>query len=307
MRDFLHVAQLSDTHFLESGEAPEGGFAYDTQAAFDAIFSGTEETPGLRSETFDLVAVTGDIADHGRAEQYRVAARAFEQIGSPVNVCPGNHDQDLAFGVGMARPGIGTSRVIELGHWCFVFVDSNAGMMRVDGDGRRVDPDTYEQRLHANGALGSAETAWIQAVHDATLAEHVFVWVHHPPGPASALSEDADYAAEWERLIPALPKLRGIGGGHTHVPRQYEFAGIPVHVSPSLKNNFDLDAQTMLPPGYRSYAFAPDGSVTSEARLVDDPRWPRHPMSRLVVALFTGEVDWDEFNAIVARKSAQRE
>lgn len=304
----LRVAQLSDTHFVEPGAAAEGGFAYDTSAAFDAVLEGVGgAAAGLAATPFDLVTVTGDVADHGRSEQYRVAAAAFRRIGTPVNVCPGNHDQDAMFSVGMGRPQIGTSRVVEAGSWCFLFVDSNAGMMRVDSSGRRVDPETYEERLHANGSLGAAEAAWISAMHDATSAEHVFVWVHHPPEPGTALADDPDYANEWRELVPSLPKLRGIGAGHTHVPAEYDFAGTPVFVAPSLKNNFDLAARTLLPPGYRSYEFGADGSVTSQVELFDDPRWPRHPMPRLVVALFNGEVDWDEFNAIVARKAAERQ
>ena len=30
----IRIGQLSDTHFLEDGAEPEGGFAYDTGAAF---------------------------------------------------------------------------------------------------------------------------------------------------------------------------------------------------------------------------------------------------------------------------------
>lgn len=294
----IHVAQLSDTHFLGEGETAEGGFAYDTNAAFEAVLA------SMAGEQFDLVTVTGDVADHGLPHQYRVAADALGRIDAPINVCPGNHDQDVAFTAGMGRPKIGTSRAIEVGAWCFLFVDSNAGVMQPDAAGRAVDPD-YEDRLHSNGSLGEAEAAWIRAMHDATTAEHVFVWVHHPPHPGIGMILGPEYGAEWEALVPSLPKLRGIGAGHTHVPTDYHFGTVPVFIAPALKNNFDLEAKTMLPPGYRRYAFAADGTVTSNLELADDDRWPRFPMSRLVVALFNGEVTWDEFHAVVARKQAE--
>jgi hypothetical protein len=92
----------------------------------------------------DLVVVTGHIADHGRAAQYRRAAELFGTLPAPVNVCPGNHDQHLAFSVGMARPTIGTSRAMEVGNWCFLFVE----------------------------------------------ADHVFIWLHHPPEAPVGLTED---------------------------------------------------------------------------------------------------------------------
>ncbi len=295
----IRIAQLSDTHFLEAGEAPEGGFAYDTAEAFEAVRN------HLASQAaHDLVVVTGDIADHGRAAQYRKAADAFSQIDAPVNVCPGNHDQDAAFTTGMGRPTVGTSRAIEIGAWCYLFVDSNAGVMVPHQSGRLVDPADYDERLHRNGSLGAREASWVSDMCAATSAEHVFIWLHHPPAAPVGLTSDSAYAAEWRGLIQSLPNVRGMAGGHTHVPAEYEFEGRPVFVCPALKNNFDLAAATLLPPGYRTYEFAADGSIASGLDFVDDPRWPRSPVGRAVIALLRGELTHAEFDAIVERKRA---
>ncbi len=291
------VVQLSDTHFLEPESEAEGGFAYDTAAAFEAVVA------HMDTETVDLVTVTGDIADHGRAAQYRRAADAFARIGAPVNACPGNHDQHAVFGA-VARPNVATSRVIHLGEWCHLFVDSSNGVLRADSTGNLVDPDAYEDRLHTNGVLGAREAAWVREQASLTSADHLFIWLHHPPAPEFPLSADEAYAAEWRALIGDLPRLRGMAGGHTHNPSQYEFEGVPVFVAPSLKNNFDIEARTLLPPGYGVHNFADDGTVESRIELVDDPAWPRHPYGRAVHALLMGELDWDTFNEIVARKSA---
>lgn len=292
------IAQLSDTHFLADGESPEGGFAYDTSEAFDAVVQ------SLGDETFDLVTVTGDVADHGEPSQYQVAAAALERLGRAVNVCPGNHDQDATFTAGIGRPGIATNRVVRIDNWCHLFVDSNAGVMEPGAGGLPVDPDDYEDRLSRNGALGEREATFIREQAAVSDADHLFVWVHHPPEPTVPLSADDDYAAEWQALLPDLPTLRGIGAGHTHVPGEYELGGIPVFMAPSLKNNFDLEARTLLPPGYRTYSFEPDGTVASDVRLLDDPRWPRSPYGRAVHSLMMGELDWAQFRAIVERKQA---
>lgn len=301
--DTIRIAQLSDTHFLEDGHAPEGGFAYDTDEAFTAVHAHIEERHA--HSPFDLIVVTGDVADHGRAAQYEKAAAAFSQLTAPVNVCPGNHDQDITFAAGMGRPSVGTSRALELGNWCFLFVDSNSGAMIVDDTGRLVDPADYGDRLHGNGALGDREAAWVRDMCAATEADHIFIWLHHPPAPPLGPSEDAAYAAEWSELLPTLDKIRGLGGGHTHVPDAYTFDDVPVFVSPAFKNNFDLTAETLLPPGYRSYEFAADGTVTSEVELAEDERWPRHPLGRAVLALLRRELSYAEFDAIVERKRAQ--
>ncbi len=299
MTELIRVAQLSDTHFLAPGDTFEGGFGYDTSAAFEAVLADVES-----GEALDLVAVTGDVADHGRAEQYRVAAAAFSRLPAPVNVCPGNHDQHAVFGAGMGRPSIGTSRVLELGDWCFLFVDSNAGVLRVDETGLTHDPEDYEERLHRNGALGAREAARVRSMHDTSSAEHVFIWLHHPPDPQAPLSHDADYAEEWRAVMPDLPKVRGFGGGHTHVPDEHTFEGVPVFVAPAFKNNFDLEAATLLPPGYRRYEFEPEGTVRSETHLVGEDTWPRHPLGRSVMSLLRGEISYAEFDEIVARRNA---
>lgn len=297
--DTVRIGQLSDTHFLEPGHDPEGGFAYDTGAAYEAVLE------DLAADELDLVAITGDIADHGRPAQYRRAGDAFARIPHPVNVLAGNHDQDAAFTAGIGRPTVASSPAIEIGEWCFLFADSNAGVMNVDRHGRLVDPDDYGDRLHRNGCLGRAEAARLRALHDQTEAEHVFVWVHHPPAAPVGLTADPSYDSEWVELVGHLPKLRGLGAGHTHVPTAYVFRDLPVFIGPALKNNFDLEAETLLPPGWRRYEFKPDGTITSELRLADDPRWPRHPLGRAVIALLSGELTHAEFDAIVNRKRAE--
>lgn len=297
MKQTIRVLQLSDTHFLEPGSVPEGGFSYDTAEAFDAVLGHCDAGTAA-----DLVVITGDVADHGRAEQYGFAADAFSRFDAPVNVCPGNHDLHDPFTAAMGRPSIGTSRVIEVGAWCFLFVDSNSGVMGTKASGRRVDPASSEDRLHANGALGESERTWIRDMCALTRCEHVFVWLHHPPSPGIPLSHDDDYAEEWASLLGGLPKIRGLGGGHTHVPTAYEYEGCPVFVAPSLKHCFDLDKLTWLPPGYRSYAFSADGGVSSELHLLDGELWPRRPMGRALQALFNGELSAEELAEIAARR-----
>ena len=123
MADMLRVAQLSDTHFLEPGFVPEGGHGYDTSEAFDAVLD------DLLARDVDLVVVTGDVTDHGRAEQYEIAAAAFARLPCPVFVCPGNHDLDAPFRSAFRAPNVLIPRVTHHGPWSFVYADSSAGAM----------------------------------------------------------------------------------------------------------------------------------------------------------------------------------
>ncbi len=297
----IRVAQLSDTHFLEDGEEAEGGAAYDTDAAFEAVYDSMRDL----EDDLDLVVVTGDVADHGRAGQYRKAAEAFNRFAVPVNACPGNHDFVTPFSAGIGRLGVSTSRVIEIGDWAFVFVDSSAGVMSPDSSGLTVDPPG-ETRLHNNGNLGAAEAAWVRQICESVTVPHVFIWLHHPPGPPLPLCYDEDYAAEWRAVVPDLPNLRGMAGGHTHVPDHYEFEGVPVFVAGSFKNSFSMEPQQWLPPAYRTYVFSDDGTVTSENHFAadNDELWPRRPFGRTLKSLFMGEINYDQLREIVAQRQA---
>lgn len=253
---------------------------------------------------YDYVAVTGDIADHGRPAQYELAAAAFRRFAIDVHVCPGNHDFDTPLRMHLAGSNITAPRVVELGAWAFLFVDSNAGVMEPDDSGRLVDPPG-DERLHNEGVLADAEAEWVREACAQTAADHVFIWVHHPPShDLPALSRNVAYTEAWTSLLADLPAVRGLGGGHTHVPAEYDLDGRPVIVAPSFKNNFDLEAASWLPPGYRTYEFAPDGAITSEIHLVDhhDLHWPRRPMGRAIQALFAGELTFADLAAIAARR-----
>ena len=63
------------------------------------------------------------------------------------------------------------------------------------------------------------------------------------------------WASPPDSVVAACPKIRGFGAGHTHMPTTYAYGERTVFVAPSLKNNFDLEASTWLPPGYRARCF----------------------------------------------------
>jgi 3',5'-cyclic AMP phosphodiesterase CpdA len=297
MTDVVRVGHLSDTHFLEPGGTPEGTHAYDTSAAFDAVLQHLGDGGDL-----DLIVVTGDGADHGRPEQYDIAMESFERLPASVHVCPGNHDFDAPLRSSVWDVDVHLPRSAQHGDWTFVYADSNAGRMVIGDDGGLVDPEG-EHRLHGNGSLGVNEAEWLRSAVAERDTDHVFVWLHHPPASDVPLAADTDYTAEWLALIDDLPAVRGFGAGHTHVPSSYSFAGRPVFVAPSLKNNFDLTANTWLPPGYRTYGFHPDGTITSDLHLVDDERWPRQPFGRTLRSLFMGEITYDDLVRIIADRS----
>jgi 3',5'-cyclic-AMP phosphodiesterase len=288
----LRITQFSDTHFSTSGERSHGGFGYDTDAAWDSVWThafGDGQLP-------DLVVVTGDIADHGQPDEYVKAAEQLARIPVHANVCIGNHDTHVAFEAGLPRPGLTMSRTLRLGNWLFVFADSNFAGREVGPHGRLCDRD---DRIEGNGGLGPNEAAWIAETVAATDAAHAFIWVHHPPCVPGHMSAP-HYDEEIAHLLRMQPKLRGIGAGHTHTDTEIELVDRPVFTCPAFTINLDFTARTLLPPGYRTYEFHDDGTVTSVCHLLDDPRWPRHKLPRAAAQWLMGEISWDEMQVALA-------
>ena len=278
------ITQFSDTHFSRPGNRSHGGFGYDTDEAWAATCTQAFADPTM------LAVVTGDLADHGQPDEYEVAIERLGMIPMPVTVLPGNHDFHTPLSVGVPRPGVSMDRTQRVGPWLFVFADSNGDGRERAPDGRLVDkPD----RIETDGLLGPAEVAWIDEMLAASDAAHVWIWSHHPPAMTGAFASPA-LDAEFEGLIERNPRIRGVGAGHVHTDLEVEIGARPVYVCPAQTINFDLRRWTTLPPGYRTYEFADDGTVTTSCHLLDDDRWPRIPLPAVVVRFFEAEIGWDE-------------
>lgn len=289
MIGMFRVTQFSDMHFCTDPEAA----SRNTDDTWDAVFADAFDSG---RPVPDLVVITGDIADNGTEAEYEKIAEKLARLPVPAVVCPGNHDRQEPFDAILPRPGISNRRTLRIGNWLFLFADSNADGRDRRADGLLVD---REDRTHAHGRFGDAEVAWIAAIVGRSDAEYAFVWTHHPPG-AFGFFHKADHDAEFARLVEMAPSIKGVGAGHTHTNTIHECAGRPIHQCPSLSVNLDFGEFFTLPPGYRTYEFAEDGSITSEAHLVEEDRWPRSPLAEPARQMLRGEISYEELMAQLA-------
>jgi 3',5'-cyclic-AMP phosphodiesterase len=285
----FRVAQFSDTHFSTPGHRSHGGFGYDTDAAWEAVFAHAFPETDEERNAFDYAVVTGDIADNGRADEYAVAARQLAKIQVPTNICSGNHDFQVPFDACLPRPRLTQSRTLRIENWLFLFADSNFGGREIAADGSVHD---LEDRREESAEFGARESAWIAETIAATDADHAFLWAHHPPY-ARGLFNSETYNAELESLFASAPKLRGMGAGHTHTNIEFTVGNRAGFVCPALTINIDFVNKTTLPPGYRSYEFIEDGTVTSSCRLIEDSQWPRRNLPDSSIQWILGEISFE--------------
>lgn len=206
----------------------------------------------------DAVLVTGDIADHGTEEEYRLVAELLAGLDGPVLVLPGNHDVREAFGPGLlGRPSSGAeiNQAVPVGGVDFLLCDS-------------VIPG------QSGGELSDVTLDWLRnelAGND----RPKLVAFHHPPVPLHIPFIDRIRQTGEDRLAEVLqghPEVAALICGHAHSAAVTTFAGRPLVVGPASVSTtllpaegsgaVDLDA----PPSYALHLLDEDNRLVTHFR-----------------------------------------
>jgi Icc protein len=234
------VAHVSDTHFGNEVQDPSGRVA----AVLDHLLAIVPRP--------DLLVVSGDVADHGLADEY-VAARAWlDRWPGALAVCPGNHDVRDAFVDGL---GVPARSVLETGGFRFVLLDSLIDAV----DGERVD----------EGRLGADQLAWLDAQLAASPAPALVV-LHHPPTTIGLELMDPIRLIDGDALADVLerhPHVVATLVGHAHTMSTTTYAGRPLLIGGGVVSTVPLDAEPFPIVWY-------DGPPSLALHLVDDSETP---------------------------------
>ena len=239
------VAHVSDTHFGNEVRDPA-----DRCAAVMDHLLGLDPAP-------DVLVVSGDVADHGLAEEY-VAARAWlDRWPGALAVCPGNHDVREAYVEGLGLPA---RSVVEVSGYRLVLLDSLIDAV----DGRRVD----------EGRLGREQLDWL----DARLAESeapAFVVLHHPPVTIGVAMMDPIRLVDGDDLAAVISRhdhVVAVLVGHAHTMAATTYAGRPLLIGGGVVSTLPLDAEPLpvvwydAPPSLAFHLVDDDGRVTTHWR-----------------------------------------
>lgn len=225
------IAHLSDTHIdLERDDSR-------ALARTRMVMKHLDELP----YDLDAVLVTGDIADHGRADEYE---RAREALVSrhPTVICPGNHDERAAFSrvlLGRPAPPGGetdgcapVNQVLRLARCVIVACDSSV-------------PGSDE------GYLEDRTLSWFEEILHAT-PRHlpVLAAFHHPPELLHIPFIDGIRLRSTERLAALARRYPNIAGylcGHAHTAAAADFAGRPLRVAPAVASTLRLPWEPQSP------------------------------------------------------------
>ena len=244
------LAHVSDPHFdadPRNAQRVDGVFAY---------INSLPNPP-------DAVLVTGDITDHGTAQEY---AQARESLRSdlPILLCPGNHDERGAYRVGLLDEDASTAPINR--------VHNIAGAVVAMADSTLPG--------EAGGKLAPETIDWLRSVlDDAPEDAPIFIAFHHPPTRLFSPIVDSmqlDDDGALADLVSSDDRIAALLCGHAHTSAVTTFAGVPLLVGSSVSSVLGPDWEGKeqpvidyeIQPSLAFHVLDDDGRLTTHFRVI---------------------------------------
>jgi len=242
----VRVLQVTDPHLFADPAGELRGVVTETSLSrvLDHYRGG--------SWSADIVVATGDLVQDESTEAYERFASLLGDLGKPVHIVPGNHDDPEHMHAVLGKPPFFINDVFEAGGWLIAGLDTCL-------PGR------------AGGAVADRELDRLDAILAASDAGHAMVCLHHPPVAMGSRWLDSVGMDNGDAVIERLAstnRVRAMLFGHVHQAYDAEHAGIRVIGTPSTCRQFkpksDEFAVDDLPPAYRRLELHPDGTLSTE-------------------------------------------
>ncbi|MGN1392628.1 MAG: 3',5'-cyclic-AMP phosphodiesterase [Succinivibrionaceae bacterium] len=238
------VLQLSDMHLFseENGKLLGVHTASSFQAVLDAV--------SQQNINFDLVLVTGDIAQDYSEGAYVRFSNMVKQLNRPVYWLPGNHDDGPKMRRIMPGLGISAARNVVIGNWQFILLNTQV----------------YSSPL---GWITDSELEYARMCINRRPELNAVVCLHHNSFYVNSSWLDQHTLKNKEELLSLAhsnSQIKLVLCGHVHQEHDFvDECGLRFISSPSTSIqfapysfNFSLDAKG---PGWRYVRFYPNGSI----------------------------------------------
>lgn len=245
------IVQLSDIHIDRDDATGENA------ARLEACLA---EIARLRPVPVAVLA-TGDLTEHGSADEYAALRRLLGRLPAPVYAIPGNHDDRAAFTAAFLTDGyLDPASAFSQ----YVFMTPALRVIALD--------TVVAGRPH--GDLCRERLDWLARTLEAAPDRPTLMVLHHPPRVTGIRYMDAmgladEAAARLDTLVRRHPRIVRISCGHVHRPLFAAWGGTVLSVCPSVARlgRLDLapeagDAPSREAPAFQVHAWYDGALVT---------------------------------------------
>lgn len=237
------ILQLTDLHILPNhGETLLG---VDTTHYFELTLQHAHQQYG----SFDLILLTGDLAQEPCEASYQRIASHIKPMRTPCVGLPGNHDDFELMSAIFNEATLNCAKQTTLGNWQIVCLNS-------------------QKPNSPAGRLEESELFYLQQ----SLKEHpdspTLLAVHHPCVASGSMWLDTmqiENSDELIRIVERFSQIKGIVCGHLHQELERQIGHSRLYATPATcfqftpkSDTFDLDT---LSPGYRVFKLHDNGDL----------------------------------------------
>lgn len=230
-RPFL-VAQISDLH-LKAGQR----LTYGVVDTLGALRRAVDHLNASHPRP-DIVVISGDLVDFGRADEYAVLHPELARLHMPCYLVPGNHDS--------REPLLDAFRDH---HYLPASAQGPLDWVVDEHPLRLIGLDSTIPRGHG-GQLLDSQLQWLDAQLALRPDVPTLLILHHPPFVSGIGHMDREpfiNAAALERVVARHPQVERLLCGHLHRPMQRRFGGSLSCVCPGTSHQIVLDLQEAAP------------------------------------------------------------
>lgn len=246
MDSALSILQITDLHLLaESGKSMGG---VDTEKSFCQLI----EYAFNQHQSFDLILVTGDLAQTPCQFSYQRIAQELEKYQTKAVCLPGNHDDFALMQKLIQSETVNCNKLTQLRQWQIICLNS-------------------QKKGSEGGLLDASELEFLSSTLDKYADINTLIAVHHNSLPTHSRWLDTmmiENSDELFLLLSQYPQVKAITCGHIHQKQELIKDNILILGTPSTcfqfkpnQADYELDDKT---PGYRVLQLHPNGTINSE-------------------------------------------
>ncbi len=251
--DCLSILQLTDLHILADQDATLLGI--NTTYYFDAVLA----QAFAEHQTFDLILLTGDLAQDAVIDSYQYILKKMASLSIPCLCLPGNHDDVSLMQQVFDTDLISCRKQLVLNDWQIISLNS-----QIPGS--------------EGGCLAAVELTHLESCLREFQDKHTLIAVHHHCVKSNSVWMDTmmiENSDEFLALIRKYPAVKLIVNGHIHQSMDKIIGSVRVLGTPSTCFQFKPESREFgidnTSPGYRTIHLSADGRIETDVFRLSEP------------------------------------